>query len=474
VPDAVNNLAEVASRGRRDSGKKTGGNGVLLIFFVLSAHVALAIVMKSAPIVGAIHAFAVLAGGMIAGFASKKSLYPAMAASYIAGSEVLWRMAKAPIFWEFGKYSVVIVLLIGLFRYGSWRRSGVPMLYFALLVPAAFLTITEYPWDVASGMLSFNLSGPLSLCISVIFFLQCRFSLDEVGRIVLALVTPIIGVSALILLRMSDAPIAFGTSSNAAASGGFGPNQVSTTLAVGAVGIFLVLIVLKQSTFRKILFGSLFLLFAAQSVLTFSRAGLYYGVTAITASSLFVARNGKQRIQLLIAVAIVCCLGYFLLFPRMDEFTGGALTKRYADRHLTGRDEIMSADIQIFLRHMALGIGVGQAEEYRLEYYGSTPAAHTEYTRLLAEHGIFGLLAAILMISMGLAGIPEARGPANKAIVAALAVFGLMYMTGNGMRVVLPSLLLGLGRMRISEPRVSATQEKPVSASTLNHLSHGN
>ena len=174
------------------------------------------------------------------------------------------------------------------------------------------------------------------------------------------------------------------------------------------------------------------------------------------------------------AVAIISGLGYFLLFPRMDEFTGGALTKRYADRHLTGRDEIMSADIQIFLRNMVLGTGVGQAEEYRLEYYGSTPAAHTEYTRLLAEHGIFGLLAAILMISMGLAGIAKARSPANKAIVTALAVYGLMYMTGNGMRVVLPSLLLGLGRIRILEPQLSAKPEKPVTTSASDRLTHGN
>jgi hypothetical protein len=444
--------------------RKVTGDGVTLVLLILAAHVALAVAMKSVPMIGAVHAFTAVLGGSLVALFSKRAVYPAIAAAYIAGSEVLWRMTRAPIYWEYGKYGLALVLLMALLRQENWRRSGLPLLYFAFLVPASLMTLFSYPWEISREILSFNLSGPFSLCLAFVFFAQCKFSMMEAGHVVLALVTPIIGISALILLNMGDTVVSFGTGSNKITSGGFGPNQVSTVLAVACVGLFLLLVALNQSLPRRILFGSLLLVFTVQSVLTFSRAGLYYGVSAIVASSLFLVRDGRQRLQLLFWAVVLVGIGYYVLFPRLDEFTGGALAKRYADRHLTGRDEIMLADIEIFLKHAALGIGVGQAEEARLEYYGSSLAAHTEYTRLLAEHGVLGLFAAIILVVISLEGVRTARSPTNKAIMIGFGVYGLMFMTGNGMRLALASLCLGLARIRIWEGKPSDT---PANATTV-------
>jgi O-antigen ligase len=263
---------------------------------------------------------------------------------------------------------------------------------------------------------------------------------------------PVAGVSALALIGITSNVVAFGTGSNAALSGGFGPNQVSTVFGAGAVMLFLLIVPLGKAAVQRLMYGALLLLFAAQSVLTFSRAGLYYAIAAITASSLLMMTDARKRIQLVLGVGILVVVGYFVIFPRMDAYTGGALVTRYADRRLTGRDQIMQADVQIFLNNLIFGVGVGNGDEARIEYYGSTVSAHTEYTRLLSEHGLFGVCAGLSLLALSAMGPLRARTPRERAILTCFTVFGLAFMLGNGMRLALPSLFIGLSQLRIADP----------------------
>ena len=65
-----------------------------------------------------------------------KSQYPILFSAYVVGLEVLLRMTNAQLFWEFGKYSVIYFLLLGIIR----QRRSINILpqtlfYFLLLIP---------------------------------------------------------------------------------------------------------------------------------------------------------------------------------------------------------------------------------------------------------------------------------------------------------------------------------------------------
>src|SRR5712691_6593978 len=64
--------------------------------------------------------------------------------AYIAGSEVIWRMTDAWVFWETGKYFLTLFCLLGLFRKRDKKIPFLPVLYFALLLPSALLTIEHF------------------------------------------------------------------------------------------------------------------------------------------------------------------------------------------------------------------------------------------------------------------------------------------------------------------------------------------
>ena len=80
----------------------------------------------------------------------------------------------------------------------------------------------------------------------------------------------------------------------------------------------------------------------------------------------------------------------------------GISSASYGERlvlDLTGRMDIYRIDFEIFKDNFFTGIGPGQGNEAREQYgYGKTVAAHVEYSRMLAEHGILGLISLILLI----------------------------------------------------------------------------
>jgi hypothetical protein len=104
----------------------------------------------------------------------------------------------------------------------------------------------------------------------------------------------------------------------------------------------------------------------------------------------------------------------------------------------------MQADLQIAMENPALGVGVGQGTVKRAEEFGLERVAHTEFTRLLAEHGIFGVGALCLLLLMGVQAIWRARTVRAKALVASMLCFSFLFMVGSGMRLVLPALTFGL------------------------------
>jgi len=183
---------------------------------------------------------------------------------------------------------------------------------------------------------------------------------------------------------------------------------------------------------------------ASQSALTFSRGGLWIAGISGLVVFLYLVRDKQTRFRVLSVAGLLFVVGQYILVPQLDAFTGGALSKRFRNLSTTNRDLLIRADLAIFEEYPILGVGPGMAKYHRGAVVGVTGAAHTELTRLLAEHGLFGLVALFLLILMGLKNFQRERSIQVRATVAGMVVWTLVYMLANAMRTVAPSFNFGL------------------------------
>ena len=72
-----------------------------------------------------------------------KGQYPLIFSAYIVGIEVLLRMTSAKLFWEFGKYSIIYFLLLGVLRQRSKIFIYTPILFYLLLLTPLILQIKK-------------------------------------------------------------------------------------------------------------------------------------------------------------------------------------------------------------------------------------------------------------------------------------------------------------------------------------------
>ena len=113
--------------------------------------------------------------------------------------------------------------------------------------------------------------------------------------------------------------------------------------------------------------------------------------------------------------------------------------------NLTGRAEIYEIDLKIFIDHIFTGVGPGQAAELRKKYgYGTRAAAHTEYSRMLAEHGILGLFSFLILIGVSIFQWTKPCSPSTKFIRIFFGLLALLTMSHSAMRLVMPSFVFGL------------------------------
>lgn len=418
------------------------GRELVIVGGFAVAHVVLALAMRVFPLLGFAHALACLGVGVI--IAARRKLQEiTYVVAYIAGAEVLWRMTGAGIFWEYAKYAICLIVIIGLLRVHRHRNRGLALGYLVMLVPSILLTFVSLDLGLARQRVSFNVSGPLSLTLCVLFFSNVRLSPSEIRRTMLTLLGPVIGIGTIAYYsatRTKD--LQFFGDSNAAASGGFGPNQVSAMLGLGLLFALLILFDRKESIKLRIPLLVLGVIFAAQAALTFSRGGLTLGLASAFAAMFYLVRDGRARVTLAIVAVLLFVVGKYLVVPELEVFTAGKLSERYTSIDPSGRGTLAAFDLQIFLDHPLLGVGPGAAPELR-EELGHAGAAHTEFTRLLAEHGIFGGFAICFLLVLGVRTARGAKNLESRAIVVALLAWVTLFLMVNAMRLAAPSFLFG-------------------------------
>lgn len=365
----------------------------------------------------------------------------AYVAAYMVGSEVLWRMVTDALPWESAKYGLVLIFSVALINRLGLKSLLAPVLCFSLLLPSAFVTVDEVSPEALRGMLSFNLSGPLALAMSAAFFARLELSRAMVLRVFLLLVAPVVAIGAIVVFNIVTAEhLKFTFESNFATSGGFGPNQVSLALGLGALACFWCLLERDVRWPARILLFLLMLWLSGQCALTFSRGGMLGASISAAIALAFLVLDSDARKKALLVVPLLVSIGFFVIWPALVNFTGGNLAVRYSETSVTHRDELGSEDIDLWMSNPVLGVGPGLSPRHHL----NGVAAHTEFTRLLAEHGFFGAVAIGLLLALGLRNIYRAPSPREKALVASAMAWSLLFMVNSAMRTVAPSFMYGL------------------------------
>ena len=214
-------------------------------------------------------------------------------------------------------------------------------------------------------------------------------------------------------------------------------------LGLGLLFAFIYVLREKQDRILRLVMLVGVIVFATLSALTFSRSGLYNAGAAAIAFGLASARDGRTLLRMALVAGVLFVVADGYIIPRLEQFTKGQLSVRFQDIALGQRADIAEADLQIWAKHALFGVGPGMAKEYRNLASGPA-AAHTELSRMLAEHGTFGLLAMIILAVMGFRNLRYASTVQDRALVAALLVWTLFFFLNSAMRMVAPSFIFGL------------------------------
>ena len=419
------------------------------LLIALALHAPLAIVLRTLSDVPRFHALGVLGLGVWWATLGRRPAWAVAAAAYIGGAEILWRMTGTGLFWEFGKYGASLILILVFIRLPGFRSTyWGALLYLALLAPSAIITLQELGPSLARDAISFNLSGPFSLAVAVLFFSSVSAAAVDLELVVLSLLAPALGVLAICSYStLTAGAIRFYAESNYVTSGGFGPNQVSALLGLGAL-LSLLLALQSTQAWKRAGFVGLTLWFLVQGVLTFSRGGVINAVICIGFLMIHLVRQPKVRVMALVVLLLFTFLGATVIFPRLNEYTGGALQERYASTSTGLRQTLVEEELALWKENPVLGVGPGMSKYYRASLLGMEVASHTEFTRLLSEHGTFGLLS--LLVLLAIAGTAYLRAPSSleKAWVAALSGWSFIEMSHSAMRIVAISILFGLATVQ--------------------------
>lgn len=409
-----------------------------------------------------------------------------LGAAYIVGLEVLLRMSKASLFWEFGKLActalITAALLLERGRHPRWHYLLLLLLFAPSLFLAADLSLDRY-----RQMITYQLGGMILLILASVYFAGRRMQVADFQKSCRYMLYPIAAMLTYLSLHTpSFQEIQFTSSSNFAASGGFGPNQVSTILGLGMLLLFLNYLLRYPPLFGnwidKAFVG--WLLFRA--LLTFSRGGVLAAALALVLGYLvyaYSAHLGQFRKTLFrTIVGLAVAAGLFVV---TDDLTGGVLSMRYKgekpgirygsnaqmlEKYSSGRLDIMLTDILMFLDHPLLGVGVGESNILRPRY-GVVNNPHTEQTRLLSEHGILGLILLLWLIGIILSR--SFTGPPHWRFLS-VALCGLVFFTmlHAATRLAMVGFVFGLGLIHLYENH-SLHRQSPLQARSVSLRSRG-
>lgn len=388
-----------------------------------------------------------------------KTFYVLMACAYIVGIEVFLRMNNGTFFYEASKYLVIVFIAMGLISNSFTNKALVYILYIVLLIPGILVAVAEMGFETnIKKAIAFNLSGPICLGISALFCYRRTVTFNRIKIVLLAFLFPLISMTTyLFLFTPNLKAVVTGTGSNFATSGGFGPNQVCTVLGIGMFVMATRFFVSREHFFHRVFDLFLLGILSFRALVTFSRGGVITAVVMILffLGIYYIKVNLKSKLRIKISLLIFLLMGVFIWITSSIQ-TNGFLDKRYANEDAigrkktdisTGRGDLLAFEINEFIENPFLGIGVGNVKERRLEKTGILAASHNEMGRIVAEHGLLGVLAFLILLITPL--VFRLRNKSNLFFFS-FYLFWLLTINHSAMRIAAPAFIYGLCLLNIT------------------------
>ncbi len=399
---------------------------------------------------------------------------------YLCSSEVFGRMLGASPYipWELSKYLIISTSIILLISKSVPQPYKLGFVLILLLIPGLFIDSSMYVTKQTGVIIDAyigkyrinNILGPLSMFLLIIVIGGYKITdknFDTIIKLIWYMATVVLIYA---LIKTPEySKLTFSLGGNYQTSGGFGANQVSTILGLGMFLSF-------YAWMNKLLFSGnhsldgLFIgLFAYQGFLTFSRGGMFIGIIAIIFYYLLFrsARSYKQikeirslRPFLFFGLAILLLISSWAL---IQDLSSGTIGLRYLGETpttisgdkirsfntiTTGRYAVFLADLNLWYDNIIFGTGAGYSQILRGNGLGGI-ATHTELSRLLAEHGIFGFLIIVLMLYLFIKIFIINKNNINRAILVCLFIIGIGTSTHSAMRTFVTPVLIGLSVMHV-------------------------
>lgn len=381
------------------------------------------------------------------------------AMAYITGAEVFFRMTGAYIFYETAKYAVILFSIIGFFFYGFKIKAIPYVFYLLLLIPGILVSLENIGYDVNfRKAVLFNLSGPLTLGVVSLYCFGKTISFSNYLNVLNVMVYPLLSITVYVFLYTPDLQnVVTGTASNVALSGGYGPNQIATVLGLGVFVLFSRYLIPYKNKIVHVIMLFFLGAMAYRAILTFSRGGVIVSGLMIAAFSIvfYFTTNIKTKIKTSFKVVGLIVISMAIWSLALLQ-TGGMIGNRYENKDALGREkedvttgrlELFKTEMETFEESPFFGIGVGNIKFKFMDELGKSIPTHNEITRLLSEHGFFGVLALMVLILTPL--IAKLQGAQNIYFFPFL-IFWFLTISHSSMRIAAPAFVYGLALLHIT------------------------
>jgi len=197
--------------------------------------------------------------------------------------------------------------------------------------------------------------------------------------------------------------------------------------------------------------------------MTFSRGGVLTGIFSLILSVFVYIRMGRgsrQFSKLFFGMVIFAALSYFL-WGIINIYTNNSVSRRYGNTLKSGKEgagqsgsymdrlNIATQDLKAFEAHPILGNGPEGSHQFRAKNFNTDLAAHTEFTRLLGDHGLFGLVALLILVCSPYYYYNRRKGD-NKIILIGFIAISFLTMFHAAMRLAIPGLAFGLALIDVN------------------------
>ncbi len=428
-------------------------------FVLVILHLVLGVLLLSG-IFAKFYALAIVIIGFLSIIKNKNSHeQAAMWSAYLAGSDVLFRMSGGLALHEMHKYAIALYLITALIVEKKKSQVNSTFIFYILLLLIG-ITFSDIPYpESIRKAIAFNLSGPVSLGIAAMYFYKRQFTVSKLLDILFCLALPIISMVSLLYFKTPNIKdIVFGGGASFEASGGFGPNQVSTILGVGAFVLAAHLLFKKRYTAFLIFDVFLLIYIFYRNLLTFSRGGLITGIAAILFFGVLFVYSKKNRVTSFVKYFGIVSFFGIALWLYTANVTGGMLENRYTNKNArgiekqdvtSGRTDIFNSEIDALYENPIFGMGVGSGKFKRMESTGHEIASHNEMSRLLGEHGLIGIVILLMLIFIPIINAWK-QPPFAKAFLGAFFIFWFLTINHSAMRVSFPGFIYGLSLIQIT------------------------